>query len=207
MRSKRLVTTILCLSMALSVGCGVKNKGKDTSDKVETPIVETATKENETETAVDLPLETSEETPSEPVSNSETREIPSELAEKYKLFTEKYDNKVLIGMEAKDVLQLYIKAAWDKDFETEYYLFNIPEEAEDYTLDMHLAIPENERGNREAMEKNLLPALDGVFIDNGDNTGYVLYNIDENEAEGEIRLDMSKDDDGVWKVYYNPNIG
>lgn len=159
------------------------------------------------------PAESKVETPE---TSTEKENIPAEFIfeltdeeyKAYELIRKDKNEEHLLGLSPISVAKLYIQASFDKDYETEYALYNTTDviNGVGWTLEEHLKIKENDRWTKEQIYEYLVPLINGEFEELSDSGGVIRYQrrpIDANE-DGGMGFQVKKTDKGIWKVCFMP---
>ena len=159
------------------------------------------------------PAESMEETPE---TSTEKENIPAEFIfeltdeeyKAYELIRKDKNEEHLLGLSPISVAKLYIQASFDKDYETEYALYDTTDviNGVGWTLEEHLKIKENDRWTKEQIYEYLVPLINGEFEELSDSGGVIRYQrrpIDANE-DGGMGFQVKKTDKGIWKVCFMP---
>ena len=161
------------------------------------------------------------ETPAEskveaPETSAEKKNIPTEfifeLTEEeykaYQLIRKDKNEEHLQGLSPISVAKLYIQASFDKDYETEYALYDTDGviNGVGWTLEEHLKMTESDHMTKEEIYENLVPLIKGEFQELSDSGGVIRYQRiakDPNE-DTDMGFQVKKTDKGIWKVCFMP---
>jgi hypothetical protein len=159
------------------------------------------------------PAESKVETPE---TSTEKENIPAEFIfeltdeefKAYELIKKDKNEEHLLGLSPISVAKLYIQASFDKDYETEYALYDTRDviNGVGWTLEEHLKITENDHMTKEEIYEYLVPLINGEFEELSDSGGVIRYQrrpIDTNE-DGGMGFQVKKTDKGIWKVCFMP---
>ena len=135
-------------------------------------------------------------------------ELTDEEYKAYELIRKDKNEEHLLGLSPISVAKLYIQASFDKDYETEYALYDTTDviNGVGWTLEEHLKIKENDRWTKEQIYEYLVPLVNGEFEELSDSGGVIRYQrrpIDANE-DGGMGFQVKKTDKGIWKVCFMP---
>ena len=135
-------------------------------------------------------------------------ELTDEEYKAYELIRKDKNEEHLLGLSPISVAKLYIQASFDKDYETEYALYDTTDviNGVGWTLEEHLKIKENDRWTKEQIYEYLVPLINGEFEELSDSGGVIRYQrrpIDANE-DGGMGFQVKKTDKGIWKVCFMP---
>lgn len=136
-----------------------------------------------------------------------TFELTAEEQAAYDSLSADRDERHLKGLEPVSVAKLYIQAALDEDYETQYALYYTENlGAEGWTLEEYLALPESDRSTRDDVYEVLAPLVHGEFIQSDNSAGYLRYKVKFHDTGEEVDMgfQMKKDPDNVWKVSFLP---
>lgn len=137
-----------------------------------------------------------------------TFELTPEEQAAYDAISADKDDSHLEGLEPISVAKLYIQSLLDEDYETEYALYYTSKVAdgEGWTLEDHLAIPEDDRPTSDDIYEVLVPLVDGEFVQPGNFAGHIRYDVTFHDTgeEMEMGFQMKRDLNSVWKVSFLP---
>lgn len=175
-------------------------------------VIGTACQGN-TDPLAETPAESKVETPETP---TEKKNIPSEFIfeltdeeyKAYELIKKDKNEEHLRGLSPISVAKLYIQANFDKDYETEYALYDTDDviNGVGWTLEEHMKITENDHMTKEKIYENLVPLINGEFEELSDSGGVIRYqrrSIDTNE-DLDMGFQMKRTGKGIWKVCFMP---
>ncbi|MGO0062982.1 RNA polymerase subunit sigma [Brevibacillus fluminis] len=123
--------------------------------------------------------------------------------EAYASFQKNLDDTQLIGLEPLSIAKLYVQARLDQKHDVVYALYTGKNGYVQWTKEEDEKIPDSDRGSTEQIRKNFHNIESGKFIQTSDFEGYIEYQPGE-DAATKSGFKMIKDDDGIWKVAFQP---
>ncbi|MGB4589209.1 MAG: hypothetical protein WBI17_08265 [Clostridiaceae bacterium] len=175
-------------------------------------VIATACRGN-TDPIPESPVESIVETPE---TSTEQKKIPTsfifeltdEEAKAYQLIREDRNEKHLQGLSPISVAKLYIQANFDKDYETEYALYDTDGviNGVGWTLEEHLKITENDPMTKEQIYENLVPLINGEFEELSDSGGVIRYQRSSKDTNEDLDMgfQVQRTEEGIWKVCFMP---
>lgn len=135
-------------------------------------------------------------------------ELSDEEYKAYQLIRKDKNEEHLLGLSPISVAKLYIQANFDKDYETEYSIYDTDDvkDGVGWTLEEHLKIPESDHMTKEYIYEYLVPLINGEFEELSDSGGVIRYQRitkDSNE-DPDMGFQMKRTDEGIWKVCFMP---
>lgn len=132
--------------------------------------------------------------------------LSSEELEVYNKFKEKYDEEELRGLEAINVMKLYIHAGKEKDYETEWELYTKEENQLGWDKQYHMQIPDRDRPKEYSHFQNPVNIEISYDKDYAVVTWEDKY-LEEYDASGRafrFGFSLVKSKAGIWKVAFLP---